>query len=128
MSKFIIMMILSFIITQIIHILFSEENSGLKKYEEYTFKVILDQGVIGCLSQTSFDEVQKLYEQKKINQIKKYLTEKKCYVFAKDEEFQGLEKYCNEDSKYSDNHMFSSKKFLLSKIILPCYGFKNYNE
>ncbi|GDX35500.1 hypothetical protein LBMAG18_00110 [Alphaproteobacteria bacterium] len=128
MSKFIIMMALSFIITQIIHILFSEDKSGQKTYEEFTFKVILQQGVIGCISQDSFDEVQKLYQQKRNSEIKKYLTEKKCYIFAKDEEFQGLENYCNEDSKHFDNHMFSSKRFLLSKIILPCYGFRNYEN
>ncbi len=123
MLKFVIMMVISILITQVIELLFSHENEGLHKKEEKIFKVILPQGVIGCISQDKFDQVQKLYAEKNRDEIKKTLNSKDCFVFAKDEEFTGLENYCDEDSKPTDNHIFSSKKFLITKIILPCYAF-----
>jgi len=116
------MMILSFIITKILHLLFSEENSGLKKSEEANFIVKLDQGVIGCITQEHFDLTQKLYQQNDIKKIKEIVNSKKCFIFQKGEEFQGLENYCNSNEKYNDSHIYSSKKFLLTKIILPCFG------
>lgn len=128
MKKFVIMMILSFIITQILHILFSEENSGLNKIEEKTFLVELNQGVIGCITQEHFDSVQELYQQNNLNKIKEILKSKKCFIFSKGEEFQGLETYCNSNEKSTDSHMFSSKKFLLTKIILPCFAFSIPNK
>ena len=119
------MMVLSLVITQILHLLFSEETAGLKKREEKVFKVILNQGVIGCTSQEKFDNVQKLYNQNNQKEIKKILNNKDCFIFNKDEEFTGLDNYCNEDSKLTDSYIFGSKKFMLTKIILPCFAFKN---
>ncbi len=118
------MMILSLIITQILHLLFSEENAGLKKREEKVFKVVLNQGVIGCISQEKFNVVQKLYAQNNDQEIKKILNNKDCFIFAKGEEFSGLDNYCNQDSELSDSYIFGSKKFMLTKIILPCFAFK----
>lgn len=123
MVKFVVMMILSIVITQIFHILFGEENSGIEKKQEKIFKVILAQGVIGCTSQEKFDNLKKSYSLNDQEQIKKMLSEKKCFVFDKGEEFVGLDNYCNDYSKMMDNHIFSSKKFLLTKIILPCFAF-----
>jgi hypothetical protein len=125
MVKFVVMMILSLVITQILHLLFSEETAGLKKREEKVFKVILNQGVIGCISQEKFDNVQNLYNQNNQKEIKKILNNKDCFIFSEGEEFTGLDNYCNEDSKLTDSFIFGSKKFMLTKIILPCFAFKN---
>ena len=124
MVKFIAMMIISLIVSQLLHLFFSEKNSGLVEKKEKHFKVILDQGVIGCISQDKFDHVQLLYGQEKFSEIKKILNNKDCFVFQKDEEFQGLDNYCDDDSKITQSFTFSSKKFLLTKIILPCFAFK----
>ena len=75
MTKFVAMMILSLIITQILHLLFSEETAGLKKREEKVFKVILNQGVIGCISQEKFDNVQNLYTQNNQNEIDRIVND-----------------------------------------------------
>ena len=123
MVKFVVMMILSILITQVFHVLFGEENSAMIKKEEKTFKVILNQGVVGCTSQEKFDNLKKSYSLNDQEQIKKMLNEKQCFVFEKGEEFVGLDSYCKDYSDIANNHIFSSKKFLLTKIILPCFAF-----
>lgn len=123
MVKFVVMMILSILITQVFHVLFGEENSAMTKKEEKTFKVILNQGVVGCTSQEKFDNLKKSYSLNDQEQIKKMLNEKQCFVFEKGEEFIGLDSYCKDYSDIANNHIFSSKKFLLTKIILPCFAF-----
>jgi len=125
MIKFVVMMVLSLVITQILHLLFSEETAGLNKREEKIFKVILKQGVIGCISQEKFDKVQNFYAQNNQKEIKKILDNKDCFIFSQGEEFNGLDNYCNKDSKLTDSYVFGSKKFMLTKIILPCFAFKN---
>ena len=123
MVKFVVMMILSILITQVFHVLFGEENSAMTKKEEKTFKVILNQGVVGCTSQEKFNNLKKSYSLNDQEQIKKMLNEKQCFVFEKGEEFIGLDSYCKDYSDIANNHIFSSKKFLLTKIILPCFAF-----
>jgi hypothetical protein len=118
------MMVISLVVSQLLHLFFSEKNSGIEPKDQQHFKVILQQGVVGCIAQDKFDLVQKLYSQNDVVEIKKILNNKECFVFVKDEEFSGPKTNCDEKSKITDSFTFSSKKFQLTKIVLPCFAFK----
>ena len=117
-------MVISLVVSQLLHLFFSEKNSGMQPDDQHYYKVILKQGVVGCITQDKFDLVQKLYSQNDLDAIKKILNNKECFVFVKDEEFIGPKTNCDNKSKITDSFAFSSKKFQLSKIILPCFAFK----
>ena len=55
------MMVISLVVSQLLHLFFSEKNSGIESKDQQHFKVILQQGVVGCIAQDKFDLVQKLY-------------------------------------------------------------------
>jgi hypothetical protein len=122
MVKFIILLILSFFITQALEALFGNKEAGHEAKKDVDYKVTLDQGIIGCLSKDKFKEAANYYTKRDFTKIKKLIDEEICFFFAKDSELSAPEGTCSSDHGDDELFPFKSPKFMLLQPYLPCFA------
>ncbi len=123
MIKFLIIIILSLAITKILHAFFDDKKSiSDENKKEMIYKIIPSGGVVGCLSTNLYKKMSSYYKKKEYKKIRKMINDKSCFVFQKGEEIIGDSNICNKNNTYGDVFMFSTKKFIVGRIFLPCYA------
>jgi hypothetical protein len=120
--KIIILFLLSFVITQILHTVFGGEKSHSETREEVIYKVTAPSGVIGCLTRDKFKEASRAYKNKNFDAVKKLLAEKICFLFEQGEELAAPSGTCSNRDGNNDLFPFSSPKLLLLRPYLPCFA------
>jgi len=123
MIKFLIIIVLSLAITKILHVFFdNKKTADHADKKEIIYKIIPSGGVVGCLSRDLYKQMSSYYKKKEYKKIRKMINDKSCFVFQKDEEVIGTGEICNKNNTYGDVFMFSTKKFIVGRIFLPCYA------
>jgi len=119
--KFIILAILSVVITRCITIVFTG-SSDPEHVKEVVFKITPKEGILGCLSKEKYGEAQGYYATKELDKIQKMLADRICFLFSQGEEVKAAEGVCGKEKNDDDLEAFASKKIFLVKPYIPCYA------
>ncbi len=121
MLKFIIILILSFVIASFLDEMLHIVEHGNKPIE-VAYKVTATPGIIGCLSKEKFNEIAQYSANKNYDAMKKVMAEGYCFTLAKGEEISGLQGSCGTKDGDRDLFAFKSKKIVSGEIYLPCFS------
>lgn len=121
MLKFIIVFILSMIITEGLNVITGLEKHK-KKVEEVVYKVTAKEGIIGCLSKEKFAEATDYYKKKKFGLIKKMLDEEACFLFKNGEKLTAASDTCLEKDGDDELFPFKTSRLILLQPYLPCFA------
>lgn len=121
MWKFIILFILSLLITQVLNVLFGSEKRA-ENVKEVTYKVTAKEGVIGCLSKEKFAEAANHYKNKEFAAIKKMLDDEACFLFKNGEELTAASDTCLAKNADDELFPFKTSRLILLQPYLPCFA------
>jgi hypothetical protein len=109
------------IITHFLNIL-----SGSEKHEEnvkeVAYKVMVKEGIIGCLSKEKFAEAADYYKKKEFAAIKKMLDDEACFLFKNGEELTAASDTCLAKDGDDELFPFKTSRLILLQPYLPCFA------
>jgi hypothetical protein len=121
MWKFIILFILSLIITKVLNVLFGSEKHA-ENVKEIAYKVTAKEGIIGCLSKEKFAEAADYYKKKEFAAIKKMLDDEACFLFKNGEELMAASDTCLAKDGDDELFPFKTSRLILLQPYLPCFA------
>jgi hypothetical protein len=128
MFKFLVVLVISFVITQLLNSFFLEKkHADLEaKKKEIIFEVIAPNGMVGCLSKEKFFEAKNYLAQKNFAQVEEMIKQEICFFFKKGAQLEALEDTCLDND---DNELFPFKplEFAILQPYLPCGAVKKIN-
>lgn len=96
-------------------------NSGDDRMIER--KIVKKGGVIGCLSEAKYEELREYFRVNKKDKIQEMLKQKECFIYPEGEVVEGKKKFCPENGDMNEIKKFSTSRFFMGRIFLPCFAF-----
>ena len=121
MLKFIIVFILSLIITQVLNVLFGSQKHE-ENVREVAYEVKAKEGIIGCLSKEKFIEAANHYKNKEFEAIKKMLDDEACFLFKNGEKLTAPSDTCSKKDSDDELFPFKTSRLILLQPYLPCFA------
>ncbi len=120
--KFIVIAVLSFLITKFLNFSYNMFFHGSAEVKEVVYHVTAKEGIVGCLSKEKFAEALSYYNAGNSDEVKKMINDKVCFLFKLGEQLKASEGTCSNNDDDNDLFPFSSDQILLVKPYIPCFA------